>query len=101
MSDLISRAALLKTLDDHIARYDNTPIIIATLKAAKRDVEQAQSIDAEPVVRCRDCKHWGKHDDVEVPGETDFVKGCEWAFWMVGESGYCVYGEKGVNNAGD
>lgn len=52
------------------------------------------AVDAVPVVRCKDCKHWGKHDDVEVPGETDHVKACEWAFWMVGENGYCVYGER-------
>lgn len=45
------------------------------------------------IVRCKDCKHWGKHDDTEVPGETDHVKACEYAFWMVGENGYCVYGE--------
>lgn len=56
-------------------------------------LDSAPTIDAVEVVRCKDCKHWGKHD-VPVAGETDKVKACEWAIWMVGENGYCVYGER-------
>lgn len=43
-----------------------------------------------PVVRCRDCKHWLK----DVPGCTDFVGRCELANYMVGATGYCVYGDR-------
>lgn len=43
------------------------------------------------VVRCKDCKHWG----IGILGETDHVKCCMFAKYMVGENGYCVYGEKG------
>lgn len=53
-------------------------------------VENAPTIDAEPVVRCKDCKHWG----TGYGGETDYAKVCEFAGWMVGANGYCVYGEK-------
>ena len=54
-----------------------------------RDVEIVRSaLKAEPVVRCRDCKHWLK----DVPGCTDFVGRCELANYMVGATGYCVYG---------
>lgn len=45
--------------------------------------------DAEIVVHCKKCKHWLK----DVAGCTDFVGYCEWANWMVGENGYCIYGE--------
>jgi hypothetical protein len=54
-----------------------------------------ESIDAQPtinaveVVRCKECKHWG----TAAAGETDHVKQCEYGSYMVGESGYCVYGE--------
>lgn len=59
----------------------------------RENIEEAPTIDAVPVVRCKDCKHWGKYG-VSVAGETDNVKACEWAIWMVGENGYCVYGER-------
>lgn len=41
-------------------------------------------------VRCKDCKHW-LHD---FPGCTDAIGRCEWANYMVGCNGYCVYGER-------
>ena len=44
------------------------------------------------IVHCKDCKHWGSG----VAGETENVKCCEYGKYMVGENGYCVYGERGV-----
>jgi hypothetical protein len=41
-------------------------------------------------VRCKDCKHWLK----DVAGCTEQVGRCEWANYMVGAVGYCVYGER-------
>ena len=46
--------------------------------------------DFMEVVRCKDCKHW-LHD---FPGCTDAIGRCEWANYMVGCNGYCVYGER-------
>lgn len=46
--------------------------------------------DVVKVCRCKDCKRWMK----DVPGCTDFVGRCEWANYMVGAAGYCVYGER-------
>ena len=45
------------------------------------------------VVRCKDCKHWLK----DVAGCTDQVGRCEFANYMVGAVGYCVYGERKDN----
>ena len=42
------------------------------------------------IVHCKDCKHWG----TGIAGETENVKCCEYGKYMVGENGYCVYGEK-------
>ena len=50
----------------------------------------APTIDAVSVVRCRECIHWVG----DFPGATKYVKRCEWAGYMVGENGYCVYGER-------
>lgn len=47
-------------------------------------------IDLVNVVRCKDCKHWADG----VPGCTDHVKCCKIGYYMVGENGYCVYGER-------
>lgn len=45
--------------------------------------------DMVEVVRCKDCKHWG----TGYCGETEHIKECEYAHYMVGENGYCAYGE--------
>lgn len=48
------------------------------------------SVDAVEVVRCKDCKHWLK----DVAGCTDFVGRCAYANYMIGATGYCLYGER-------
>lgn len=49
-------------------------------------------------VRCKDCKRWLK----DFPGCTDAIGRCEWANYMIGANGYCVYGErKGDGNDND
>lgn len=53
-------------------------------------IKDAPTVEAVPVVHCKDCKHWG----TGVAGETEHVKCCEYGKYMVGENGYCVYGEK-------
>lgn len=52
-----------------------------------------KTVDAVEVVRCKDCKHWLK----DVPGCTYNVGRCEWAGYMVGAAGFCVYGERKNN----
>ena len=42
------------------------------------------------IVHCKDCKYWV----TGVIGETENIKCCEYGGYMVGENGYCVYGEK-------
>ena len=55
-------------------------------------IDEQPTVEAVPVVRCKDCKHWG----TGVDGETERIKCCEYGRYMVGENGYCVYGEKKV-----
>lgn len=61
------------------------------IRKALRCIEQAPTVDAVPVVRCRECAHWKHKENV---GCTDFVKVCEYGRYMVGANGYCVYGER-------
>ncbi len=44
-------------------------------------------------VRCKNCKFWTDG----VSGCTDHVKVCKIGFYMVGENGYCVFGERKDN----
>ena len=46
-------------------------------------------------VRCKECKHWSDG----VSGCTEHVKCCKIGFYMVGENGYCVYGERRTDEA--
>lgn len=41
-------------------------------------------------VHCKDCKHWADG----VAGCTEHIKCCKIGYYMVGENGYCVYGER-------
>ena len=63
----------------------------------QRLIADTPTVDAVEVVRCKDCKHWLK----DVPGCRDFVGRCEWANYMIGAVGYCVYGERRIGNAAD
>ena len=71
-----------------IAEYDR--IHIGEPGKARKLMEDAPTIDAVEVVRCRDCKHWLK--DVTVC--TGFVGRCDFANYMVNAKGYCSYGER-------
>ena len=68
----------------------------AAMSRAIRFASLAHTIDAVSVVRCKDCKHWGTDWAI---GETEHVKCCEFANYMVGANGYCVYGEAKDNAA--
>lgn len=85
-NDMISRSALYKAWDALDETQDANLLIDAMIKAA----QDAPDVDAVEVVRCRDCKHWG----TGYGGETEHIKVCEFANYMVGENGYCVYGER-------
>ena len=78
-NDLISRSALLELAHNHVG---------GTVDC--NDIARFPSVDAVEVVRCRDCKHWG----TGYGGEAEHVKVCEFANYMVGANGYCVYGER-------
>ena len=84
MSDLISRRALLKS----IGEVSTSPLNEWDTMGVLNIVNKQPTVEAVPVVRCKNCEHWG----TGVAGETEHVKCCEYAKYMVGENGYCCYG---------
>lgn len=89
MAELIDRQALLEKLKE-CAQYHSSDTYIGNIYDAIDEIVAAPTVDAVEVVRCGKCKHWLK----DVAGCTDNVGRCEWANYMVGAAGYCVYGER-------
>lgn len=79
------------TLDEAIKMCEN--VVIFSSKEYEQLAEwlkELKKYGEMNIVHCKDCKHWG----TGVPGETEYVKCCEYGKYMVGANGYCVYGEK-------
>lgn len=81
MTDIEKKLAFLMVTSSHL------DTVSGLYDEAARDLVANGVV---PVVRCRDCKHWLK----DVHGCTDFVGRCELANYMVGATGYCVYGDR-------
>ena len=94
MSDLISRSALIEELKECL---DEENIQHTLEYFGVYDIIRNQpTVEAKPVVHCKDCEHWG----TGVAGETEHVKCCEYGRYMVGENGYCCYADmRGGKNA--
>lgn len=70
-------------------------------KKVLRIFHESKAIDAVPVVRCKDCKHWRmtyKGNLVECHGycHLEDGDGIETSRW---ESDFCSYGERRDNDA--
>ena len=90
MDDLISRAAAIAQIKENYCDWcDHTDLCqscetrdcIATIE------QQLPAVDAVPVVRCRDCKHWCKCDD-GISGTCGTLGG----LWD--ENEFCSEGER-------
>lgn len=59
-------------------------------------IEKAPSIDAVPVVRCRECKHWQPSGSKAGKSFSDmeYIGGCEFSKYCRRESDFCSYGER-------
>lgn len=86
-NDVIYQTAFLSLFGGKIAEIAET-----LKKGILEEVEKAPTIDAEPVVRCEDCKH-SKRDDFcncrwcQKPGSIRVVK----------DEFYCAWGERRDN----
>ena len=63
----------------------------------RSEIEAAPTVDAEPVIRCEECGHWGPHLE-----EDDTMALC-WAFGaqpvaVTPADGYCYRAERRENN---
>lgn len=87
--DAISRRAVLDRLEMLRRNYGLKAGYRDAMTDAIGEVHDAPAIDAVTVVRCKDCRRWG----AGYPSETDKIKCCQIAGYMIGENGYCLYAE--------
>ena len=59
-------------------------------KLFRNMVDNAPTIDAVPVVRCKDCKHW--HKDTVFCGYMSYDEASERVNWYADD--FCSYGER-------
>ena len=59
-------------------------------------VDEQQTIDYVPVVRCRECKHWKPSGSKAGNSFSDmeYIGGCEFTNYYRTESDFCSYGER-------
>ena len=74
--------------------YGNSESIILRQYAVEV-IKNAPTVDAVPVVRCKDCKY-GRKD-----GNFDFVCGKIWRIGRINADDFCSYGERKENGTID
>ena len=89
MSDLISRSALIEKIEDDFCNDCVKCMGSCRLGEIREIVLNTPTVEAKPVIYCKDCEHWG----TGVAGETEHVKCCEYGKYMVGANGYCCYAD--------
>lgn len=96
--ELVDRDKLLARLKDSKAygmsmfKFSNVlnPVEVVA-DAMIDDAKDAPTVDAVPVVRCKDCKHWSDADDYKSGArECGHAEG--WLLTM--PDGFCCYGER-------
>ena len=81
--------AVLVNMAEHLLEAGN-PEMAGAVGYAAEVIGKQPTVDAVEVVRCKTCKFWSDG----IAGYTDHVKVCKIGFYMVGENGYCVFGER-------
>ena len=89
------------------AIYDNVPAPYEDASWAKEnclaEIEAAQTVDAVPVVRCRECKYWGDEDGKLQDSDGVLFARCKihnylidgrHTGWCPTENDFCSYGER-------
>lgn len=86
---LIDADVLLKQ-SRRVVEYDEAGFSMEYNAVPTEEIKNAPTVEAVSVVRCKECALWG----IGIALETEQIKCCRYAKFMVGEDGYCVYGKK-------
>ena len=91
---LIDGDLLMKTVFNDLFLVDGEVKGVGIILA--ETVDKAPTIDAVPVVRCRECQHWKPSGSKAGNSFSDmeYIGGCEFTKYCRRESDFCSYGEK-------
>ena len=83
-------------IDDKSNELTQVSAIREYIKRQKAFLDKFPTIDAVPVVRCRECKHWKPSGSKAGNSFSDmeYIGGCEFTNYCRRESDFCSYGEK-------
>ncbi len=84
-----------KTLMDWLNWYTASDTVKITVQEAVNILDETPTIDAEPVVRCKDCR-WVHYESADVRCCT-LHKGLA----MISPDSFCSYGKRRRHNATD
>ena len=97
MSRLIDADMLLDNLDkirtSCMTVYGN---LAGAVSGAMKIIDTSPTVDAVPVVKCRECKHWKPSGSKAGNSFSDmeYIGGCEFTNYYRRESDFCSYGER-------
>lgn len=74
-----------------VTEYDETGEGITYLAVPVEAIEKAPAIEAEPIVRCKDCKFFRPYEGEEHKGDCAELIGLESCVY---EEDFCSYGAK-------
>lgn len=97
-----------KIIDVHIRDTDDVvkvfvPVRHGRWKAYWDDIKAAPTVDAVPVVRCRECKYWGDEEGKLQCSDGALLARCKvhnylidgrHTGWCPTENDFCSYGER-------
>lgn len=66
--------------------FDNNGILMIPYNSCKCSLDDAPTVDAVPVVRCRECTHYNGH------------RHCDYFYQAVLDDDFCSYGERRTEN---
>lgn len=98
--DLISKSALLADIEESIVFSVKNGQPSAEIRGANKitdRIKAAPAVDAVEVVRCKDCKHAGKHEVIFFPGHIPC--GLRMQPTIVKPDDFCSYGERRSDDA--
>ena len=84
---LIDADALIAKFKDDLENLQEFAFQLATIGAINT-VKHQPTIDAVPVIRCKDCKHWQKSSI----NYNEYV--CYWGGYVKKEDDYCSWAER-------
>lgn len=89
-------AEIKKIYCDGCDNYGGTKCSACWVDDAMCLIDDATTVDAIPVVRCRDCKHWKPTGSKAGKSFSDmeYIGGCEFTKYCRRESYFCSYGER-------